>query len=297
MIPLNYHHLYYFYVIAKSGGITNACRTLLLSQAAVSAQLKQLERALGAPLFERRKQRLFLTETGRFVLDYAESIFELGQELQDGLKSLPAGGAILLRVGILSGTPRAFGHALLESALDAFPTLRAEVREGGLESLLDDLREQRLDVLLTDVSIRSQERDLFVNHLVGRVPIVFAAAPKVARRYPNLPRDLAEAPLILPSAPSHIYSQLLDLLADWKIEPNVVVTVQDAEMARHLAASGRGIAPLNAHTVAAGRPARALVVLKPRKALPLAESVYLIARRRRWPNSIVDHLARKFRLP
>ena len=77
MIPLNYHHLYYFYVTAKAGSISKACKTLLLSQPAVSLQLQQLERSLGNPLFERRKQRLHLTEVGRVVLDYAETIFEI----------------------------------------------------------------------------------------------------------------------------------------------------------------------------------------------------------------------------
>ena len=89
MIPFNYHHLYYFYVIAKAGSIAKACETLLLSQPAISTQLKQLEKSLGSPLFERRKQRLFLTEQGRFVLDYAESIFEMGQELLGSLVKTP----------------------------------------------------------------------------------------------------------------------------------------------------------------------------------------------------------------
>ena len=92
MIPLNYHHLYYFYMIARAGSITKACETLLLAQATVSAQLQELEKAFGRPLFERRKKRLFLTEDGRIVLDYAESIFDLGRELQDTLRDKPREG-------------------------------------------------------------------------------------------------------------------------------------------------------------------------------------------------------------
>jgi len=77
MIPMNYHHLYYFYVIARAGTISKACETLFLAQSTLSAQLKLLETSLGRKLFERRKQRLFLTDEGRLVLDYAESIFEM----------------------------------------------------------------------------------------------------------------------------------------------------------------------------------------------------------------------------
>ena len=297
MIPLNYHHLYYFYVIAKSGSIVKACETLLLSQPAVSTQLKQLERSLGCPLFDRKKQRLYLTEEGRFVIDYAESIFEMGQELQDTLKDRPRSGRAFIHVGILSGTPRAFGHALLECILDGFPSAHVNVREGKMDELLPDLREQRLDVLLTDVSIRSQEREVLSNHLVGKVPIVFAAAPAIARRHRLMPRSLNGAPFILPSEPSHIYHQILDLLAGWRVEPKVVAEVQDAELARHLAISGRGIAPLNAYTLSVYTPPKTLTILKMRKSLGLYESVYLVSRRRKWPNPIIEHLVRKFHLP
>lgn len=297
MIPLNYHHLYYFYVIAKSGSIARACETLLLSQPAVSTQLKQLELSLGSPLFDRKKQRLHLTEEGRFVLDYAESIFEMGQELQDNLKDRPRRGRSVLHLGIPSGTPRAFGHALLECVLDGFPSAHVNVREGKMDELLLDLREQRLDALLTDVSIRSQDREVLSNHLVGKVPIVFAAAPAVARRYRKIPSDLNGAPFILPSWPSHIYHQILDLLAEWKVEPRVVAEVQDAELARHLAISGRGIAPLNAYTISVNMPPKSLIILKTRKALALYEAVYLVSRRRKWPHPIIEYLVKNFHLP
>ncbi len=296
MNDLNYHHLYYFYVIAKSGSITKACDTLLLSQPAVSTQLKSLELALGTPLFERRKQRLYLTESGRFVLDYAESIFEMGKELQDGLKDRSRVGRPSLRVGILGGTPRAYGHAMLECALKEFPSARISASEGRMDRLLADLKDQRVDLLLTDTSVHTHDRDVS-NHLVGKVAIVLAASPALARRYPRLPRDLDGAPFIFPSWLGQLHREILDVLAQWKVEPNVVAEVQDAELARQLAISGRGIAPLNAYTVSVNTPPGSLTILKTRKSLGLYESVYLVSRRRKWPNPMIDHLVKSFRLP
>ncbi|MDD5657668.1 MAG: LysR family transcriptional regulator, partial [Elusimicrobia bacterium] len=89
MIPLNYHHLYYFFVVAREGSVAKAKEKLLLSQPTISAQIKELEEYLGHPLFERRKQRLHLTEDGRMALDYAERIFDLGEELKDVLSDRP----------------------------------------------------------------------------------------------------------------------------------------------------------------------------------------------------------------
>src|SRR5581483_7692526 len=203
-----------------------------------------------------------LTEQGRFVLDYAESIFEMGQELKDNLKGYPRTERFTVRVGILSGTPRAFGHALVECVLGRFASAYVNVREGPLEKLLTELKEQRLDVLLTSVSIHSHEQGMFLSHLVGKVPIVFAAAPAIAQRHRVFSPNLNGVPFILPSWPNHLYNQILDLLAEWKITPNVVVEAEDAELVRHLAISGKGIAPLNAYTVSVNQPRNSLTVLK-----------------------------------
>ncbi|MBI4397236.1 MAG: LysR family transcriptional regulator [Elusimicrobia bacterium] len=296
MIPFNYHHLYYFYVIAEAGSIAKACETLLLAQPTLSTQLKQFETALGKRLFERNKQRLSLTEDGRMVLDYAEGIFEIGKELEEALLGQPRAGRPAVQVGVLVGTPRAFSHALLEQGFALHPDIHIGVREAGMEGLLEDLRQQKLDVILTDVSIRSSEQDEFVNRRVGKIPIVFAAAPALARKHPRVPQSLDGAPFILPSLPSQICHHLQDLFAEWRVKPRFVAEVQDVELARRLAVAGHGITALNATTVAASRPARSLVVLGSAERWDLYESVYLVARRRKRPNPVVEALLNSFRI-
>lgn len=296
MIPLNYHHLYYFYRVARAGSIAGACRRLLLAQPTVSAQIAQLERALGRKLFVRRKRRLHLTEDGQLVLDYAESIFKMGEELQDTLRDRPAAGLSAIQIGVLSGTPHAYGHALLEFVLKEFPGAHVDAREGSVGELLEELRAQKLDALLTDVSVRIPEHDVLDNHLLGRVPIVLAASPALARRYRALPRGLRGAPFILPSLPRQVYHQMLDLFTRWKVSANVVAEVQDVELACRLAASGHGIAPVNALTAAAKAAGSPLTALGGGRLPGLYESVYLVTRRRKWPNPILERILSKFRL-
>jgi len=296
MVPINYHHLYYFYVVAKSGSIAKACETLLLAQPTISMQLGQLERFLGRRLFDRRKQRLHLTDDGRLVLDYAESIFRMGQELQDTLRDRPLTGRMAIQVGVLSGTPHAYGHALLEFILKEFPSAHIDAKEGGIGELMTELWEQKLDVVLTDVSIRTPEHEEITNHLIGRIPIVFAAAPAVARRHRRIPQDLDGAPFILPSLPRQAYHQIHDLLTRWKVTVNMVAEVQDVELARRLAASGHGIAAINALTASIAAPGTALAILGAGKPLGLHESVFLVTRKRKWQNLIVERMLKDFRL-
>ncbi len=296
MIPLNYHHLYYFYTIARAGSIAKACDELLLGQPTLSMQLKQLEKSLGHKLFERRNQRLHLTEEGRVVLDYAESLFEIGRELKDAMRDRRGKGRLAIQVGILSGSPRSYGQSLIEAVLKKDPDAHVSVTEGRLSELLGAMRNHELDIVLTDVNIRSQDQEEFISHPVGRVPIVLAAARRLARRYGGPVSRLDGAPFILVSSPSQIYYQVQDLFAQWKIKPRVVAEVQDAELGRRLALAGRGVVPLNAYTVALSLPANALVPLSLDRPLSLHESVYLVTRKRRWMNPLADHLQKSFRL-
>ena len=297
MIPFNYHHLYYFFVIAKSGSISKACETLRLAQSTLSAQLKQLEESLGRKLFERRNQRLYLTEEGRTVLDYAESIFELGRELQDTLGDRLAGGRRSVQLGVLNATPRAFAHALICAVLEHESSAHVSIQEGSLEWLLAELDQQRLDLILTDVPVRRGEPEAYASHVVGKIPIVFAAVPAMARTYRRFPRDLDGAPVILPMAPSQVYHQVQAFFTEHKLAPLIVAEVQDIELARRLALSGYGIAPLNAYTVSVSLPANGLVVIGKHITLGIYETIYLVTRKRKWPNPLSEHLVKTFRIP
>ena len=252
MIPLNYHHLYYFYIVATEGSIVKAKEKLLLAQPTISGQLRELESQLGRPLFERRKQRLHLTEQGRLVLDYARRIFDLGAEMTDTLKDRQPEGRLRAQIGLVTGTPRAIAQALVEHLFAAFPKAHLTVREDDLSDS-EGLRAHQLDLILSDTALSGEAGDEFISRLAGRIPVVLAAAPALARKLGPLPQGLNGAPMILPAQPSQVYHQVLDLFARWKVKPDVIAEVQDVELARRLAIAEHGIVPLNREN--SGQPA------------------------------------------
>ena len=184
----------------------------------------------------------------------------------------------------------------MECAFKEMPTASLAVKEGTLESLTTDLQEHKIDAILSDMSLHRSENTDIVNHLVARVPIVFSAAPKVAARYKRIPQDFEGAPFILPSSPSQIYRQVLDTLAGWKVKPKIVAEVQDVELGRRLAIRGHGILPVNAYTVAMSQPKNSLSIIGKNNPAGIFESVYLITRKRKWTNPIVDFLLKGFQL-
>jgi LysR family transcriptional regulator, transcriptional activator of nhaA len=103
---LNYHHLLYFWAVAKEGSLRRASELLHVSQPSISAQLKQLEESLGTPLFTRTTRRLILTDTGQKVLEYAEEIFSLGRELLTAVRQEPGQRPLSLHVGVADSVPK-----------------------------------------------------------------------------------------------------------------------------------------------------------------------------------------------
>lgn len=295
MIPLNYHHLYYFLVVAQEGSIAKAKAKLMLAQPTISAQLRELEAQLGRTLFERKNQRLHLTEEGRMVLDYAQRIFGLGSEMLDAINDRPLLGRLRAQIGLVTGTPRAIAHSLVAHQFKAFPRAHLTVREGNLQFLEEELRAYRLDLIVSDQPLSGDTGTEFIARLAGRLPVVLAAAPKLAKKLRSLPRALDGVPMIMPAYPNQVYHQVLDVFARWKVTPDVVAEVQDVELARRLALEGRGVVPLNRVSLDASHPKTGLTILRT-PPMGVYEQVYLIARQRRWLNPLAERVLDHFRL-
>jgi LysR family transcriptional activator of nhaA len=153
---LNYHHLLYFWTVAKEGSVSRAAAILHISQPTVSAQLKSLERSLGQRLFERRGRSIGLTTEGEAVFRYADEIFSLGRELLQTVKGEPAAVARRFRVGISDALPKLTTYRLLEPALAMQPSFRLHVRIDKTEKLLVELGEHGLG-LFAAPTVVSQE--------------------------------------------------------------------------------------------------------------------------------------------
>jgi len=150
MAWLNYHHLLYFWTVARCGTIAAASKELLLSQPTISTQLKTLEDSLGQKLFQRQGRRLALTDVGRTTFRYADDIFRLGRELQETLARGPEGQRVRLSVGVVDVIPKHVAERLLEPAYEAVPELQLECQELPLPQLLSRLALHEYDVVLAD---------------------------------------------------------------------------------------------------------------------------------------------------
>ncbi len=177
---LNYHHLLYFWMVAKEGGITPAAELLHLSQPTLSTQIQKLEKSMGMKLFERKGRAMFLTDGGQIVFRYADEIFTLGRELTDVVRGRPTNDSLRLTVGVPDVLPKLVTYRILKPVLEMDEQVKLVCYEGKLKDLLSDLAMHRLDVVLADSPLTPELNVRAFNHLLGECDVtVFGTAAMV----------------------------------------------------------------------------------------------------------------------
>src|SRR3954464_5368075 len=136
---LNYHHLLYFWVVAKEGSIVRASEELHLAHPTISGQIHRLEEVLGEKLFARKGRNLVLTDAGRVAFRYADEIFSLGREFLDTVKGRAGGRQMRLIVGVSDVLARSIVHRILEPAFRLDEEVRVICRENRSKAFMADL--------------------------------------------------------------------------------------------------------------------------------------------------------------
>lgn len=238
---LNYHHLYYFWVVAREGSIGRAGERLRLAPSTISAQLSKFDEALGVKLFRRVGRNLELSDMGRIVFRYADEIFTLGREMMDTVKGRPVSGPLRLVVGIVDALPKLVARKLLEPAISMVDPIRLVCHEGKEEQLLAELSVHGLDLVLTDTPLKPGLSVKAYSHLLGECAVSFFAAQSL---FPALgadfPRCLDGAPMLLPTPRSALRASLDKWFDTLNIRPRIVGEFDDQALLNAFGQAGDG---------------------------------------------------------
>ena len=244
MAWLNYHHLLYFWTVAREGGVSRAATRLRLSQPTVSAQVRLLEHSLGEQLFRRSGRALVLTEVGRVVFRYADEIFNLGRELTETLRGRPAGRPLQLTVGIANVVPKLVVYRLLRPATRGDEPVHLVCREGSVEPLIAELAVHALDVVISDAAALPHLRAKVFNHLLGESDTAFfAPAPLAARLRRRFPASLSDTPLLVPTRNTALRRSLDEWFDKQGIRPDIVGEFEDSALMKAFGGAGGAVFP------------------------------------------------------
>lgn len=234
MPRLNYHHLHYFWAVAKEGNLTRAAAQLHVSQSALSTQIKQLEDQLGQALFTREGRALQLTEAGRVALTYAETIFETGNELTALLRDGKRLERQVLRIGGVATLSRNFQENFVKPLIKR-KDVELVLQSGSLDDLLTRLAVHNLDVVLSNRKVHASSQHPWRCRRVARQPVSLVGKPLGKGKTFRFPQQLAEEPLLLPGRDSDIRAGFDVLCDQLGLRYQVLAEVDDMAMLRLLA--------------------------------------------------------------
>jgi LysR family transcriptional activator of nhaA len=238
---LNYHHLLYFWTVARTGSIAAAGKELRLAPPTISNQIRKLEESLGEDLFRRSGRKLILTDMGRIAMRYAEEIFSLGQEFSSAMRERPTGRPLRFCVGIADVVPKIIAYRLIEPALRLGTPVHLICREDTPEHLLADLAVHEVDLVLSDAPASPAASVRAFNHLLGQTGVSFLAPRKLSSLKKRFPRSLDGAPFLLPLENTALRRDLSEWFYSQNLRPMVVGEFADLALLRVFAEEGFGV--------------------------------------------------------
>lgn len=279
MANLNFKHLRYFWIVAKTGSIARAARQLHVTPQTISGQLSEFAEALGVELFRRSGRNLELSDSGRRILAYADDIFSTEDALLEVVRD-QSRASTTFRVGFADSVSKLIACRLVEPALSLPEPLYLICREGRLDGLLADLAVHRLDMIIADRPIPAHLSVRGYNHLLGESGMtVFATAALAATLKGEFPACLDGAPVLLPGEDFAIHHRLLQWLGAHELHPRVVGEFDDSAMMKTFGQSGAGL--FFAPNVIAAQVCRQYGVVEVGRVDALVEQVYAITTERR----------------
>ena len=240
---LNYHHLHYFWVVAREGGISAASQKLRLAPSTLSAQIQQLEDACGHALFHRTGRRLVLTDIGQMTLEYADEIFGLGRELVDVFQGRSTDRVTRrIHIGITDVVPKLVALRLLEPLLSMEMKLHLICRNDRTDRLLAELAIHHLDVVITDEPVGPDAGVRVFNHQLGACSFhVFGKQALAEKFVAPFPQGLHDQPFLMPSAGTPTRRTLDDWFERHEIRPRIVGEFDDSALMKEFGQVGAGL--------------------------------------------------------
>ncbi len=290
---LNYHHLYYFWLLSKEGSFTKVALKLSIAQSAVSGQINQLEEALDLSLINRtNKRKPIFTEEGKKVLEYANNIFETGDELLQWANTGNTKKESVIRIGALSGLSRNFQFEFIKPALH-MPNLKIEVMTGDQSKLVKLLSEHSLDLFLSSHNVSAEGRTTFFSHVLYTSPLVFVISKKGLKGKKDLFSQLAKKRVFLPGKNFEARPELDAFLDSTKINFDVAGEIDDIALLRILAIQSDEIVAIPEMGIKNELKSKELIILENKNRI--FQKFYAITRSKKMPSKMISSLINQFK--
>ena len=247
---LNFNQLRVFYHAAKNLNYTAAANELFITQPAVTFQMKAFEEFCNLKLFKKRARKLFLTDEGRALYEYAEKIFKFEKEIEnaiDEMKELKRG---VLSLGTTKVYARYFMPLMLSTFHQNFPKIKIQLDEGSSLDMTYSLLDFKNEVAVIAKAGELSEVDFFPFSKEEMAIIVAPAHPLTKKKIITL-KDLANEPFIMKEKGSGTRKLVEHIFSNEGWTPDVLMETSNTEFIKQLVQRGEGISIVVKEAVAA----------------------------------------------
>lgn len=238
MFHLNYNHLYYFWMTQKKGSVTQAAEALYLTPQTITGQIRQLEERLGGRLFKRKGRNIEATELGQLVFRYADKMFSLSYEMLE-VVTFQKENESSFNVGIADVLSKRIASKILLSALPSDSSVHLRCLESTHEMLLVQLREHKLDVILSDCPLDSTQHPDLLSKKLGECGVSFFCRQPLPQK--AFPECLMERKLLIPAKRTAMGRQLTRWFDEQGLAPQIFGEFDDAALMKAFGLFNQGI--------------------------------------------------------
>jgi DNA-binding transcriptional LysR family regulator len=258
---MNLNHLAIFHAIAEAGSISRGAERLLISQPAVSKQLKELERAMGTPLMNRMPRGVRLNEAGVLLAAYAKRLFAVADEAQRAMDELRG-----MQRGRLSvGASTTIGVYLLPEVFVKFrqeyPGVQMHLEIADSQSIRERLASGAIDVGLAQAPVEGDEFESSVFMEDELVAIAPFRHPLATRRLVKV-QTLCREPFVVREVGSGGQSLIERALADRGLNVRPILSLGNTEAIKRAVVAGLGVAIVSRLTIGLELQAKRLAVVR-----------------------------------
>lgn len=237
---LNLNQLRTFYHAARSQNFTQAARELYITQPAVTAQVRSLEKICRLTLFRKKGRNLYLTYEGRILYDHVCKIFEYEKTIEKAINGMLKLTEGMLRIGTTKTYARFLMPSLISHFLKVYPNIKITVNEGTSQDMILDLLQFKNDVAVVSKVINKEEVSFTPFRREELLLILSPAHPLAAYKSISF-EQLAKEPILMKESGSGTRLAVNELFEANNCVPNILMESGNIELIKQLVMQGEGV--------------------------------------------------------
>ncbi|MFO8164553.1 MAG: LysR substrate-binding domain-containing protein [Desulfatiglandales bacterium] len=237
---INFTQFRDFYQVAKNLNFTAAANELFISQPAVTAQVKLFEDYCKLKLFKKRGRKIYLTDEGKTLYNYAVKIFEYEREIESIIEDMRKLKRGTLRLGTTKTYARYFMPFLISRYHKSYPQIKIHLDEGSSLDMCNSLFSFKNELVIVARAIDNPDICFMPFSQEELIIILSPSHPLVKKKTISL-KEIAREPIIMKENGSGTRKQVCELFAKNGLTPNILVETSNTEFIKQLVARKYGI--------------------------------------------------------